>query len=111
MASAPFQEAAVMARIIVVMLVALLAAPLAHAQVTVEISKITCQQYLAFSIADPRDVNIWLSGYFHGKQGRTAFEPQLLKQNAEKLKAECLRKDNSDLPVMQVIEKTLAKGG
>ena len=98
-----------MARILVVMLVALLVAPVAHAQVTVEIGKITCQQYLAFSIADPRDVNIWLSGYYHGKQGKTSFEPQLLKQNAEKLRAECLRKDNSDLPVMQVIEKTFVQ--
>jgi acid stress chaperone HdeB len=84
--------------------------PLAHAQVMVEIAKITCQQYLAFSIADPRDINIWLSGYFHGKRGSTALEPQLLKQDAEKLKAECLRQDNSNLPVLQVIEKAMARG-
>jgi hypothetical protein len=87
-----------------------LAMPLAHAQVMVEIAKITCQQYLAFSIADPRDINIWLSGYFHGKRGSTALEPQLLKQDAEKLKAECLRQDNSNLPVLQVIEKAMARG-
>src|SRR5262245_33719034 len=87
----------------------LLATPFAHAQVTIEIGKITCQQYLAFSIADPRDINIWLSGYYHGKRGSTAVEPQLLKQNAEKLKAECLRQDNSNLPVLQVIEKAMAQ--
>jgi hypothetical protein len=90
-----------------IMLVTFFATPLAHAQVSVEIAKITCQQYLAFSVGDPRDVNIWLSGYYHGKQGSTVFEPQLLKQNAEKLRAECLRKDNSDLPVVQVIESAL----
>jgi hypothetical protein len=94
---------------ILITFIAFFAAPFAQAQVTVEVGKITCQQYFAFSIADPRDVNIWLSGYYHGKQGRTAFEPQLLKQNAEKLRAECLRKDNSDLPVLQVIEKALAQ--
>ena len=96
-----------MTRIKLITLVTFFATPLAHAQVTVEVAKITCQQYLAFSVGDPRDVNIWLSGYYHGKQGSTVFEPQLLKQNAEKLKAECLRKDNSDLPVMQVIESAL----
>jgi acid stress chaperone HdeB len=97
-------------RIKLVVLFGFLAMPFAHAQVTVEISKITCQQYLAFSIADPRDINIWLSGYYHGKRGSTAVEPQLLKQDAEKLKAECLRQDNSNLPVLQVIEKAMAQG-
>jgi hypothetical protein len=51
-----------------------------------------------------------LSGYDHGKRGSTALEPQLLKQNAEKLKAECLSQDNSNLPVIQVIEKAMARG-
>jgi acid stress chaperone HdeB len=99
-----------MTRIKLIILGAFFVMPGAHAQVTVEVAKITCQQYLAFSIGDPRDVNIWLSGYYHGKQGSAVFEPQLLKQNAEKLRAECLRKENSDLPVMQVIEKALAQG-
>ena len=96
-----------MNRINLILLFAFLAMPSAHAQVTIEIAKISCQQYLAFSVADPRDVNIWLSGYYHGKHGSTVFEPQSLKQYAEKLKTECLRKENSDLPVMQVIEKAL----
>lgn len=87
-----------------------LQAPASHAQVTVEISKITCEQYLAFSVADPRDINIWLSGYYHGKQGTTVLQPQVLKQNAEKLKSECLLKANSNLPVMQVIEKSFGPG-
>lgn len=93
-----------------IILVAFLVTSLAHAQVTIEVSKITCKQYLAFSVGDPRDVNIWLSGYYHGKQGITAFEPQQLKGNAEKLRGACLLSENSNLPVMQVIEKALAPG-
>jgi acid stress chaperone HdeB len=99
-----------MTRTTLIILCAILAAPTAHAQVSVEIAKISCQQYLAFSIADPRDVNIWLSGYYHGKRGSTVFEPQTLKQSAEKLRAACLRKENSDLPVLQVIEKEIGSG-
>ena len=99
-----------MSKIRLIILFGSVAMPFAHAQVTVEIAKITCQQYLSFSVADPRDVNIWLSGYYHGKRGSTAFEPQLLKQNAEKLKAECIRQDNSNLPVLQVIEKAMTQG-
>jgi acid stress chaperone HdeB len=98
-----------MTRTALIILCTILAAQTAHAQVSVEIAKISCAQYLAFSIADPRDVNIWLSGYFHGKRGSTVFEPQALKQNAEKLRAACLRKENSDLPVLQVIEKEPGK--
>lgn len=90
-------------------LAALLAAPAARAQVTVDISKITCEQYLGFSVADPRDIAIWLSGYYHGKQGTMLFEPQMLKQNAEKLKTACFKRDNAKLPVMQLIEKVFGQ--
>ena len=87
------------------MIVALLAAPATRAQVTVDVAKITCDQYLGFSVADPRDIAIWLSGYYHGKRGSTLLEPQALKEYAGKLKDACFRKENSKLPVIQVIEK------
>src|SRR5262249_37731085 len=35
----------------------------ARAQVTIDVSKITCQQYVLFTVADPRDIAMWLSGY------------------------------------------------
>jgi acid stress chaperone HdeB len=98
-------EAAVMHRINAIFVIMFLAAPAARAQVTIEVSKITCEQYLSFSVADPRDINIWLSGYYHGKQGNTVFEPQRLREIADKLKSECLVRANSNLPVMQVIQR------
>ena len=70
-----------------------------------QLNGITCEQYLGFSVADPRDINIWLSGYYHGQQGSTVFEPQRLKEIADKVKAECLLRENTKLPVMQVIKK------
>jgi acid stress chaperone HdeB len=101
------EDRAVMSRINIIILITFLAAPAGHAQVTIEVSKITCEEYLGFSVADPRDINIWLSGYCHGKQGSTVFEPQRLKEVAEKVKSECFVKENSKLPVIQVIEKVL----
>jgi acid stress chaperone HdeB len=89
----------------IVMLAALLATSAARAQVTIDVSKITCEQFLGFSVADPRDIAIWLSGYYHGKHGMTLLEPQALKQNAEKLKTACFEASNVKLPVMQLIEK------
>ena len=94
-----------MSRITLIILITLLATRAADAQVTIEVSQITCEQYLGFSVADPRDINIWLSGYYAGKRGSTVFEPQRVKEIAEKLKAECLLKANSKLPMMQVLEK------
>jgi hypothetical protein len=58
-------------------------------------------------VGDPRDINIWLSGYYHGKEGSTVFDPYRLRETAEKLKAECLVQANSKLPVMQVMQKVL----
>jgi acid stress chaperone HdeB len=76
-----------------------------QAQVTVDVSKITCHQYLTFAVADPRDIAIWLSGYYHGKVGDAVLEPQQLKQNYEKLRSACFNPQNSNLPVAQVAEK------
>jgi hypothetical protein len=102
-----FLEATAMHRITAIFLIMFLAAPVSRAQVTIEVSKITCEQYLSFSVGDPRDINIWLSGYYHGKEGTTTFEPHRLRETAEKLKAECLVQANSKLPVMQVMQKVL----
>ena len=96
-----------MNRIGATLFIVFLAAPAARAQVTIEVSKITCEQYLAFSVADPRDINIWLNGYYHGKQGSTTFDPQQLRETADKLKTECLVQANSRLPVMQVIQRII----
>ena len=96
---------AIMSSINVIIIIAFLAATAGHAQVTIDVSKITCDQFLAFKVADPRDIGIWLSGYYHGKQGSTVMEPQRLKEIAEKVQSQCLVRQNSKLPVMQIVEK------
>ena len=62
---------AVMSTINIIILIVFLAATAGHAQVSIDVSKITCDQYLAFKVADPKDIGVWLSGYYHGKQGNT----------------------------------------
>ena len=34
----------------------------AHAQVTVEMTKITCEQYILFAMGDPKDIAMWMTG-------------------------------------------------
>jgi len=42
-----------------------------RAQVTLDLSKVTCEQYVGYKITDPKNISIWLSGYFNGKRGNT----------------------------------------
>jgi len=81
------------------------AMPSSDAQVTIDLSKVTCAQFLKYSVADPDKIAIWLSGYQHGKRGDMTVETQEFKENIAKLKSACRQADNSQQPVMQVVEK------
>jgi acid stress chaperone HdeB len=96
-----------MTKRVILALVACLAIAPAYGQVTIDVSKITCKQFLLFSVADPRDIAIWLSGYYHGRQSDTMLKTQELKDNYDKLKDAC--RSSYDMPVMQVIEKVFSK--
>ncbi len=78
---------------------------LARAQVTIDVSKITCEQFVLYKIANPDMIAIWLHGYYSGKRGRTIVEPGALKENARRLRDYCLT--NRDMPVMQAVEELL----
>jgi acid stress chaperone HdeB len=85
-----------------VMLAAIVASA-AHAQVTIDVAKITCGQFLAYSIADPKEIALWLNGYHTGKRGgSTLLDTQALKANYDQLRSHCLT--NQDTPVMQAAE-------
>ena len=63
---------------------ALTAAGPAQAQTTIDISKITCEQWLAFKVADPDHIALWLSG---GRRDNTVVEIQSFKKNIESVRA------------------------
>lgn len=80
-----------------------------HAQVTVDVAKITCGQFLAYSIADPKEIALWLNGYYTGKRGgSTILDTQALKGNYDRLRSYCLINQNT--PIVQAVE-TLFSGG
>jgi acid stress chaperone HdeB len=47
----------------------------AQAQVTVDITKVTCNQFLAGDLTDSNSLAIWLNGYVNGARGKTLIEP------------------------------------
>jgi hypothetical protein len=46
-----------------------------QAQVTIDITKLTCYHFLADKLTDSRTLGIWLNGYVNGERGRTLIEP------------------------------------
>jgi acid stress chaperone HdeB len=76
--------------------------PAARAQVTLEVSKITCEQYNAYKITNPQNIAIWVNGYYHGKRGDVTLDTQRLVENARKLRDYCRR--NPQTLVMQAVE-------
>ena len=81
----------------------------AQAQVTIDASKITCEQFVYAKVASVRSIALWLSGYYGGKQGSPVIDTKALEENSAKLEAFCQHPKNSKLPVMQAVEQLLHK--
>jgi hypothetical protein len=74
----------------------------AGAQTTVDVSKITCEQFLLYKITDPNNIAIWLSGYYNGKRDNTVIDVQGLQDHLSKVKDYC--RANYTKTVMQAVE-------
>ena len=53
----------------------------AQAQVTIDIRRITCNQFLAGQLTDSRSLAIWLNGYVNGTRGKTLIDPLSVGEN------------------------------
>jgi len=82
--------------------------PLAYGQVTVDFSKLTCDQYL-YSKLNSQNLSIWLSGFYHGKRNDPVIDVQAWKDSGDKMRRFCLQNSNAKTPVMDAIERVLIK--
>ena len=64
-----------------VMIFALERTPESRAQVMLDVSKVTCDQFVGYKITDPQNIAIWLSGYYNGMRGNTVVDTQGLDAN------------------------------
>jgi acid stress chaperone HdeB len=95
----------VMLKLVVVvsgLIFALDAVPAARAQVTLDVAKITCDQFAGYKITNPQNIAIWLSGYHNGKRGNTTLDTQKLIANAKALQKYCIQ--NPQTLVMNAVE-------
>src|SRR5215470_17904469 len=89
------------------LILALEKVPPAQAQVTLDVSKITCDQYNAYKVTNPQNIAIWVNGYYHGKRGDVTLETQRLVENARKLRDYCRR--NRETLVLEAVETLFGK--
>jgi hypothetical protein len=80
----------------------------ASAQVMVDLSKMTCDQFIKYKVADPKLIAVWLNGYFHGKRGDTMIDTQKLNADADEVEKFCFK--NHDAPLMQSVESIVGGG-
>jgi len=84
------------------------AMPSAQAQVTLDVSKVTCEQFSGYKITNPDNIALWLSGFYSGKRNNTIVDMQGLVENSKKILTYCIR--NPQTPVMQAVETVLGAG-
>jgi hypothetical protein len=91
-------------------ILAISSASSAQAQVTVDVTKITCDQYVHHKIAPPRLIGAWLSGYYNAKSDNQVIDSQTFEANLRKLERFCYQEKNFKVPVMQAVEKVIGAG-
>src|SRR5262245_31384676 len=55
---------------------ALISGSPAHAQVTIDASKVTCDQFVHAKVGAPRTVAAWLSGFYQGKRDNAVIDKE-----------------------------------
>jgi acid stress chaperone HdeB len=79
-----------------------------QAQVTIDMTKVTCEQFVQYRITNDESVAIWLSGYLSGKRADTTVDLQKLKADASKVRKYCIM--NSEMTLMQAVRSVLGIG-
>jgi acid stress chaperone HdeB len=93
--------------VILVSAFAILAAPNAQAQISVDLAKVTCKQYLFDNLisANAPMVAVWLSGYFNGKRNNTVIDIGTFKKNKDVVEDYC--RMNQDVTLIDAATKAL----
>lgn len=76
-----------------------------RAQVSLDVDKVTCWQFVTYKVTSPQNIAIWMSGYFHGTRGETTLDTQDLLVKTAKMQEYCMK--NPDVPLMQAVETLL----
>jgi acid stress chaperone HdeB len=81
-----------------------------RAQILVDVSKVTCDQFVHGKVGEPRQMAVWLSGFYYGQKNITVVDQQSFENNFSKLQTFCYDNKNFDMLIMQAIERIMAPG-
>ena len=87
---------------------AMLVVSAALAQVTIDVSKITCNQYVLDQVTDFRTIVAWLDGFYSGRRNNTVVDTRAVERNADKVEEYC--RSHRDMQLMQAVEATQGGG-
>jgi acid stress chaperone HdeB len=90
------------------LILALFSIARAEAQVTIDVAKITCEQFILYQVVNSDYIAVWLDGYYSGKRDNTLVDTQAFKANANKVRDYC--RMNFKATVMQAAETVLGAG-
>jgi hypothetical protein len=80
--------------------------PTMQAQETLDLAKITCEQFEMRRLATPsRDIVLLLTGYYHAKRNNTVIEPQTILKEVEKVNLYC--DEHPETTVMAAVKNVL----
>ncbi|RTE90228.1 hypothetical protein D6B98_26975 [Bradyrhizobium sp. LVM 105] len=77
----------------------------AEAQVMVDVSKITCDQYITQRITHSQTVNVWLSGFYAGRRNNPMVDTQALSRNANRVSRFC--ESHRDMQLLDAVEAVM----
>ena len=101
-----------------------------RAQVSIDVSKITCDEYvhdkiptsdfISFSAVGPLPLEArsmlsrwviaeWLSGYYHAKRNNWIIDSESFENNVNKLNNYCYDEKNFKVPIIEAVERVLGK--
>jgi len=81
----------------------------AQAQVTIDVSKITCDQWVHGKVGEIRSWGFWFSGFYHGRNNKVLIDRQDFQTNFNNLEQFCYIEKNFNVPVIQALESLVAK--
>lgn len=61
-----------------------------HAQTTIDVTKISCGQFINREVVETDRLADWLAGYYAGKRGDTTVDLQQTRRNLQRLKNHCM---------------------
>ena len=76
-------------RYLTIALIILFTSGAAKAQMTIDLSKVTCKQFITYEITDARSLSLWLSGYFNAQQNNTTVDVSKFRDRSNALKEYC----------------------